>query len=245
MQRTVLIMAGRNRFGRQLLMTLLRHGLAPWGVVLETETKRSSQMEAWLAHPAYEPPAFEDLVAAARLSVFTTQDVRSEQACDWVRSSGADLVIKGGAGVFPKELLEAPRVGVLNAHPGLLPAYRGLDPVLWTLSEGGTLGATVHFMDEGLDTGDILVAQPLPNDVLSLPQTLSSLTALRVACMQHGANLLVRYLDNPEAFPRTPQDETKARYFGRFPESRVGDVNSALRDLMTAHPTAIAKDSHE
>ena len=58
---------------------------------------------------------------------------------------------------IPPVLLALPRHGFLNLHPSLLPAYRGPNPVFWQLRLGETeTGVTLHFMDEGLDTGDIV-----------------------------------------------------------------------------------------
>ena len=63
--------------------------------------------------------------------------------------------------------LAVPRLGFLNLHPSLLPAYRGPQPLFWQLRDGATTGATVHYMDEGLDTGDIAAqaAVPLPDGI--------------------------------------------------------------------------------
>jgi methionyl-tRNA formyltransferase len=64
---------------------------------------------------------------------------------------------------IPSTLLALPRHGFLNVHPSLLPAYRGPAPVFWALRNGDTAGVTVHFMDEGLDTGDL--ARQTPVDI--------------------------------------------------------------------------------
>lgn len=67
----------------------------------------------------------------------------------------------------PSALLALPRLGFLNLHPSLLPDYRGPRPVYWQLRHGAPTGITVHYMDEGLDTGDIAAQQrvALPRDI--------------------------------------------------------------------------------
>ena len=72
---------------------------------------------------------------------------------------------------IPPAALAVPRLGFLNLHPSLLPFYRGPQPLFWQLRDGALTGATVHYMDEGLDTGDIAaqIAVPLP-DGLSGPE---------------------------------------------------------------------------
>ncbi len=62
---------------------------------------------------------------------------------------------------LPAALLALPRYGFLNLHPSLLPAYRGPRPVYWQLRHGAPAGVTVHYMDEGLDTGDIAAQRPV------------------------------------------------------------------------------------
>jgi methionyl-tRNA formyltransferase len=49
-----------------------------------------------------------------------------------------------------------PRIGTLNAHMGILPRYRGMNVAEWTLFEGGPVGCSVHLVETGIDTGDIL-----------------------------------------------------------------------------------------
>ena len=76
------------------------------------------------------------------------------------------FLINGGCGIFDKTLLSA--ATPLNVHPGILPNYRGLDPVLWSLYNKDTLGATLHLMNCEIDKGDILISKYL--DCCNLPK---------------------------------------------------------------------------
>jgi len=68
---------------------------------------------------------------------------------------------------IPPAALAVPRLGFFNLHPSLLPHYRGPQPLFWQLRDGAPTGATVHYLDEGLDTGDIAAqaAVPLPDGI--------------------------------------------------------------------------------
>jgi methionyl-tRNA formyltransferase len=69
--------------------------------------------------------------------------------------------------LVPPEMLAIPNVGVLNLHPAYLPYNRGWHTPSWALLEGTPIGATLHFMDSGVDTGDIIHQKeliPLPDD---------------------------------------------------------------------------------
>ncbi len=63
---------------------------------------------------------------------------------------------------IPPAVLRIPPLGILNLHPSLLPAYRGPSPLFWQLRDGAPTGCTVHYMNEGLDTGDITAQAELP-----------------------------------------------------------------------------------
>ncbi len=108
---------------------------------------------------------------------------------------------------LPIEVLRLPRLGCLNVHPSLLPDNRGPDPLFWTFWRGDpTTGVTVHLMDEGLDTGPILLQEriPVPDGLLE--------AALERECAERGARLLVealRQLEWGRAHP-VPQDPALA-----------------------------------
>lgn len=68
-----------------------------------------------------------------------------------------DVVVAGGfRHIVPPEILEVPDQGCLNLHPGLLPETRGFNPNVWSIVEDLPAGATLHYMDEGVDTGDVV-----------------------------------------------------------------------------------------
>lgn len=64
--------------------------------------------------------------------------------------------------LFPSRILEAFDGKLINLHPSLLPIGRGSDPVFWSIIEGNPQGATIHIVDEHLDTGGILVQEEIP-----------------------------------------------------------------------------------
>lgn len=90
---------------------------------------------------------------------------------------------------IPPALLALPRHGVLNVHPSLLPHWRGPEPLFWVLRSGHAhAGATIHWMDQGFDTGDLLLQAPL-----ALPDGASYAQAERMAA-ELGGRLLIEAL---------------------------------------------------
>ena len=74
-----------------------------------------------------------------------------------------DVVIQADAGILRKQIFEIARIGTLNLHPGIAPLIKGMDSIYWALwkREPRWLGATVHFIDEGIDTGPVLAYVPV------------------------------------------------------------------------------------
>jgi methionyl-tRNA formyltransferase len=113
--------------------------------------------------------------------------------------------------IFPPTLLELPRYGCLNLHPSLLPAYRGPLPLFWMARQGERrAGVTLHFLDEALDTGDI-VAQT----AFDWPDGISGVDLER-RCAEEGAKLLpaaLQQLAQGGELPRRPQPQQGSSYF--------------------------------
>jgi len=92
-----------------------------------------------------------------------------------------DLIVVCAYGkIFPKELLEIPKFGCWNIHASLLPKYRGASPINWAILEGEKeTGITIMLMDEGLDTGPILLQKKIPileeDTAITLSQKLAQL----------------------------------------------------------------------
>lgn len=119
--------------------------------------------------PADAPPrpAFLDLTdasAPAGLDLLLARDKLSIEPL--VRAYAPDLVTCWGfPWKIPLAALEAPRLGSINLHPGMLPRHRGPVPLAWALRDGDAVwGTTWHYMDAELDTGNLLAQGSVPID---------------------------------------------------------------------------------
>jgi methionyl-tRNA formyltransferase len=149
-----------------------------------------------------------DPVAAPVVPTFV-DELNGPRAVRALRDARPDLIIYTGGGIVRDELLAIPSVGILNAHMGLLPGYRGMNALEWSLLLGDRLGVTVHFIDSGIDTGDILLQRELetsPSDTIaSLREAATRLSAGAVAAA-------VRMLREGEE-TRLPQTREGKQYF--------------------------------
>jgi len=75
---------------------------------------------------------------------------------EWLRNNGIDIVLNFVGYILRQDVLAAPAMGVLNKHAGLLPAYKGVLPVFWTLLNNDEVGVTIHEMDIAIDGGRII-----------------------------------------------------------------------------------------
>lgn len=86
------------------------------------------------------------------------QPIRIRKDYDTLKELDIDLIVTCAYGqILPKEVLELPKYGCVNVHASLLPKYRGSAPIQWSLFNGDAkTGVTIMYMDEGMDTGDII-----------------------------------------------------------------------------------------
>ena len=89
-------------------------------------------------------------------------DANGEECPKTLTDLGVDILVLAGAPIVGGKILAVPRVGTLNAHQGALPSYRGVNVIEWAIFEGGTPTVTVHFVDAGVDTGDIVAREEIP-----------------------------------------------------------------------------------
>jgi methionyl-tRNA formyltransferase len=101
---------------------------------------------------------FKNFVFARRLNYIDYDELNEPQLIQTIKDLNVDVAVVCSFNYkIPKVLLEATRDGFINVHPSMLPKYRGGNPYTRVIMNGETeTGVTIHFMDEGFDTGDII-----------------------------------------------------------------------------------------
>jgi len=109
------------------------------------------------------PTAVKETALAHGLPVMQPESPKDEQFLDQIKKIQPDAIVVAAYGrILPPALLDLPRLGCLNIHASLLPAYRGAAPVQWSLINGeAETGVTIMKMDAGLDTGAILLQKAI------------------------------------------------------------------------------------
>lgn len=156
------------------------------------------------------PPPTKILAEQHNIAVLQPEKIRTEEFLSQLQDFSPDLICVTAYGkILPKSILDLPRHGCINVHASLLPKYRGAAPINWSIVKGETeTGVTTMLMDEGMDTGDMLLKKAIriedEDDAGSLSEKLSQL----------GGSLLLETISQLQEGKLTPvkQDESEATY---------------------------------
>lgn len=174
-QITILVHAPKKRIGKLFsnqLRNIKRHG---WRWI----PYQLAEIAGMVAARGYQAPrqspdrpgqmfSAQALEQHPRISIERFASINGAEACAFVHDDGFDLGIALGAPILKPALFELPRLGTINLHKGRLPDYRGMPPAFWELQNGETsVGCTVHKVEAGLDTGDIILERSVKVDRFS------------------------------------------------------------------------------
>jgi methionyl-tRNA formyltransferase len=172
------------------------------------------------------------------IKVFQPEKLKKDrETIEELKNIAPDFIIVVAYGqIFSKEILEIPKYGCINLHASLLPKYRGAAPINWAIINGEKVsGNTTMFMDEGLDTGDMLLK--------SEAQITDSMTAgeLHDKLMEQGGELLVNTIKGimDGKIKRIKQEDDKSCYSpmlsketGKIDWTKGGEkINNLIRGL--------------
>lgn len=140
-------------------------------------------------------PPVKQLAEQHGIPVYQPRTLRDGSSDELIRSLAPDIVAVVAYGcIIPPQLLHVAPYGCINLHVSLLPKYRGSAPIQWAVLNGDKrTGVSIMQMDEGLDTGDVLMVEPVDID----PEETSGQLFDRVSAL--GARTLVTALEKLEA----------------------------------------------
>jgi folate-dependent phosphoribosylglycinamide formyltransferase PurN len=204
----------RNKSAWQIVkMTWRHHGFR--GVVIRIMKLIVARSKLCLRPVGPNVQDWRSLREVAKLNgmeTFKCSRVNGPDVRQIIRTFDPDLIVVAGfSQIIRSEVLEIPKFGVINFHSSLLPKYRGPWPYYWVIKNGEKKsGVSIHFIDEGIDTGDIIMQREfsvLPNDTENTLITRS---------IEIGAPLLARSVESVIAGTahRRVQIESEATYFG-------------------------------
>lgn len=225
-----ILFMGTSEFAVPSLAILIRNGYPIVGVVTQPDRPRGRGKMV-------QPSPVTIFAERNNLSVIQPEHVRDKEFLDVFRNLSPDMVVVAAFGqILPREIIETPAMGCINAHPSLLPKYRGAAPINWALIQGEEItGVTIIMMDEGLDSGDIL----LQEETLIGPE--ETFGELHDRLSKMGAELLLKTIGMivEGTIKRIPQDVSAATYARRLNkedgrirwDSNVANIINLIRGL--------------
>ena len=198
------VFAGTSEFAVPSLEALIASAHDVVAVVTQTDKPSGRGAQVHM-------PPVKEIALAHSIPVLQPPKIAEPASIDRIKALGpvGALVVVAYGQKIPPELLNWPRYGCVNVHGSILPKYRGAAPIQHALIAGEkTTGVTTMLMDEGWDTGDIL----LQESVEILPDEDAGALSSRLALL--GARLLIRTLDGLETgtINPIPQDDDLASY---------------------------------
>jgi methionyl-tRNA formyltransferase len=155
-----------------------------------------------------KPSPVKQAAVRAGLEVFQPPKLKDESTVEFLSKFQPDCIVVVAYGhIMPRWMIELPKQGCINLHASLLPKYRGAAPIQWAVMRGETVtGVTSMKIDEGLDTGDILLKQEVPIEPADTTETLSQrLSSVGAELMAETLGKLSRGEVEPQ-----PQDHSQA-----------------------------------
>ena len=164
---------GTPAFAVHSLDTLINKGVEVVLVITQEDKKQGRKMKL-------EMSDVKKRALELNLEVYQPHRVRSEESVQKIKALAPDLIVETAYGQYiPKEIIDIPKYGIINVHPSLLPKYRGATPINQAILNGDTVtGVTTMQVDEGMDTGDIILSDEIEIDATDTAQTLSEKLAI-------------------------------------------------------------------
>ena len=127
--------------------------------------------------------------------------LNSEESINFIKKNNIDLVLYSGGGILKNEFINSPNSGILNAHSGYLPFFRGMNTIEWSLLYGFFPYTTIHFINSGIDTGSILYREKIKfNDNLYI---------YRGNAVVHNIKLLYKVVSNFSYYKKSSISQLK------------------------------------
>ncbi len=156
------------------------------------------------------------------IEVYQPAKVKDEEFQNVLRDINADVIVVVAFGqILPPSIIHMPKYGCINVHASLLPKYRGAAPIQWAVIDGEKeTGITTMQMDEGLDTGDMMLKEVVPVDE---KETGGSLHDKLAAC---GGKIILETLQKVEdgTVTYTKQDDSKSNY-AKMLDKNLGKID--------------------
>ena len=227
-------------YGREMLKQLISENFIPKIIISEVSEIADEEREKFLKRIEGNEIAesIESQIDELSLSGINVEHVEvsihnSEQVMPHIKELELDLIVFGGTRIIRGEILDFPKDGVINSHPGLLPECRGSASPAWSVYHDIPIGSSTHFCDNGIDTGQLLLRREVPVKRGMKYEDLCYETLVLSGILMKEA--LIAYDEGRWDEMRHLQGESPFPTFRNAPEEILQVVYQKLEDETYAH----------
>ena len=222
-------------YGREMLRQILSEGFVPEIIINEDSDIADEEREKFLRRIEGNPiaPPVQSQADDFSIPIVTVPVHNSAEVMPHIQGIDLDLIVFGGTRIIRGEILDYPKDGVINSHPGLLPDCRGSASPAWSVYHDIPIGSSTHFCDNGIDTGDLLMRREVEVKRGMTYEDLCYETLVLSGVLMKEA--LIAYDEEKWAKIRRPQGESHHQTFRNAPEEVLEVVRQKLMDETYAH----------
>ncbi len=217
----VFMVLEEHPYGREMLMQLMEAGHYPMALIEEAsdiaEEEKGKFLERIKGHRV--APTFTELLEGKDIPRYKVPHHNKKTCRQLLQELNPDLGVLGGTRIIRDRILRIPPDGMLNSHPGLLPEVRGSASPAWSVYYDIPIGSTCHFIDPGIDTGDIVGKREIPIHKGDTYEKLCWLTLVEAGALM--AESVSAWREGE--LERTPQGESDLPTF-RVPSEEIMEV---------------------
>ena len=227
-------------YGREMLEQLISEDFIPKIIITEDSAIADEEREKFLKRIEGNRIAERIEIQLEKLSQkgIDVEHVEvpihnSEEVMPHIRELDLDIIVFGGTRIIRGEILDYPKYGVVNSHPGLLPECRGSASPAWSVYHDIPIGSSTHFCDNGVDTGQLLLRREVPVKRGMKYEDLCYETLVLAGILMKEA--LMAYEQGRWDEMRQPQGESPHPTFRNASEEILQVVNQKLEEETYAH----------
>ena len=227
-------------YGREMLKQLISEGFIPKIIITEDSVIADEEREKFLKRIEGNRIAerIESQLEKLSQKGIDVEHVEvpihnSEEVMPHIRELDLDIIVFGGTRIIRGEILDHPKDGVVNSHPGLLPECRGSASPAWSVYHDIPIGSSTHFCDNGVDTGHLLLRREVPVKRGMKYEDLCSETLVLAGILMKEA--LMSYEQGRWDEMRRPQGDSPNPTFRNAPEEVLQVVYQKLDEETYAH----------
>lgn len=227
--------------GNIILKYLIQNGLIPSVIIEEVSSlavKNRSGIISAFKNSAENFPLTKIVIANHNIPLIQVENHNNEQCEDILKKFDLDLIVLGDTRVIKKNIMDIPRIGIINSHPGYLPDVKGNNPYIWAIINNLPQGCSIHFIDKNVDTGDLLLREKI--DLRTCKSYVELLQKIHHLC----ASLMVKTINEIKdgTYNRTPQSKLKfvkedhidQEFYAASAEIKEAAINKLETELLSA-----------